>query len=450
MSARRRYLARLTPPACGLLLLAVTLPAWGGLASVRSAAVGGVLIDAQGVLTNAEVDELGRLRELRQEMMKEVPADLKQPSKLRKVSLRGLEAAIAERKRTTQMPLLSDEMHYLAGLTRIQYVLVYPEQNDIVLAGPAEGWKVDEKGTVVGASTGLPILQLDHLLVALRTAEAAAQAPISCSIDPTPEGMQRFQAFMKTQKQFTPAALTGIEQALGPQTIRINGVSDSTDFARILVAADFRMKRLGMGFDKSPIRGMPSYLEMVTAGGVQSAMPRWWMAPNYEALLKDADGLAWELRGPGVKCMTEDSLFAADGTRQQTGKSGTAAQRWADAMTQNYDELCVAEPIFGELRNIMDMAVISALIVKERLRERAEYSMPILMSPQEIPVDDFQAPKHVNSKASALKKGRNWIISASGGVEINSHAVANKTETSAALSAVRQPKPAAPKAWYWE
>jgi hypothetical protein len=450
MSARRYTSARFAPAALGLLMLAITLPAWGGLASVRSSAVGGVLIDAQGVLTNAEVDEVGRLRELRQEMLKEVPADLKQPSKLRKVSLRGLEAAIAERKRTTQMPLLADEMHYLAGLTRIQYVLVYPEQNDIVLAGPAEGWKVDAKGTVVGASTGLPILQLDHLLVALRTAEAAAGAPISCSIDPTPEGIRRFQAFMKSQKQFSPAVLGGIEQALGMQTITINGVSDKTDFARILVAADFRMKRLGMGFDKSPIKGMPSYLEMITAAGAQSAMPRWWMAPNYEALLKDPEGLAWELRGPGVKCMTEDSLFAADGTRQQTGATSAAAQRWADLMTENYEELCVAEPIFGELRNIMDMAVISALIVRERLRERAEFPMSVLMSPEEIAVDDFNAPKQVNSQASALKKGRNWIISASGGVEINSHVVANRTETSPALAAIRQPKPAQPRSWYWE
>jgi hypothetical protein len=179
-------------------------------------------------------------------------------------------------------------------------------------------------------------------------------------------------------------------------------------------------------------------------------MPRWWMAPNYEALLKDPEGLAWELRGPGVKCMTEDSLFAADGTRQQTGKAGTAAQRWADLMTEHYEELCVAEPIFGELRNIMDMAVISALIVRERLGERAEYPMSVLLNPQEIPVDDFPAPKQVNSKASALKKGRNWIISASGGVEINSHAVADKTQMSAELAKVRQPKPAAPKTWYWE
>ncbi len=447
MSARSPV--RVLVSVVGLLLLAA-LPAWAGNGGLRSSAVGGVLVDTEGVVSNAEIDDLGQLRNLRLQVMEQVPADLKQPTKLRKISLRGLEAAIAERKAKNMVPQLADEMLYLAGLTRIQYVLVYPEQNDIVIAGPAEGWKVNDEGHVVGASTGLPTLQLDHLLVALRTAEAARQAPISCSIDPTPEGIRRFQAFMKTQKQFTQASLSGIEQALGMQTIRVNGIPENTDFARILVAADFRLKRLGMGFDKSPVKNMPSYMEMISAANATSAMPRWWLAPNYDALLRDTEGLSWELRGSGVKCMTEDSLFTGDGARQQTGKQSVAAQRWADTMTQNYEELCQAEPVFGELRNLMDMAVVSALIVKERLTERAECRLPNLMDPLAVSVNEFPAPKQVSSKANALKKGRNWIISASGGIEINSWEVAHKTEMSSSLSAMRQPKPEQVKAWYWE
>ena len=61
----------------------------------------------------------------------------------------------------------------MAGLTRVKYVLVYPEQNDVVLAGPAEGWRVDALGNVVGASSGQPVLLLDDLMVALRVAEQA-------------------------------------------------------------------------------------------------------------------------------------------------------------------------------------------------------------------------------------------------------------------------------------
>ena len=34
----------------------------------------------------------------------------------------------------------------LAGLQRLQYVFFYPQQNDIVIAGPAEGWLEDAAG----------------------------------------------------------------------------------------------------------------------------------------------------------------------------------------------------------------------------------------------------------------------------------------------------------------
>ena len=93
MSARRLF-ARCTPPMLGLLVVAMTLPAWGGGVGFRSSAVGGVLVDAEGVLSNAELDDLGTLRQIRLTYHnQDVPADLKQPAKLRKVSLRGLQEA---------------------------------------------------------------------------------------------------------------------------------------------------------------------------------------------------------------------------------------------------------------------------------------------------------------------------------------------------------------------
>ena len=108
---------------------------------------------------------------------------------MRKISLRALEAA-CQHFLTENSGKLPDEIKYLGGLQRIQYVFVYPEQNDIVLAGPAEGWKIDEAGNVVGVTTGRPVLQLDDLLVALRTVSSARQGAISCSINPTAEGMR--------------------------------------------------------------------------------------------------------------------------------------------------------------------------------------------------------------------------------------------------------------------
>ncbi len=59
---------------------------------------------------------------------------------MRKISLKALEAA-SSTILTENSGMLPDEIKYLGGLQRVQYMFVYPDQQDIVLAGPAEGWK---------------------------------------------------------------------------------------------------------------------------------------------------------------------------------------------------------------------------------------------------------------------------------------------------------------------
>src|SRR5690606_15728844 len=87
-----------------------------------------------------------------------------------------------------------EEVKYLAGLQRAQYVFIYPERNDIVIAGPAEGWKLDHLGNVVGLTTNRPVLLLDDLIVALRSGSTSRTEPITCSIDPTEAGLAKLQA----------------------------------------------------------------------------------------------------------------------------------------------------------------------------------------------------------------------------------------------------------------
>lgn len=418
-------------------------------------AVGGVAIDANGVLNNIEVDQLNRLRGTWAKALKQAPGDINEPSELRKVSLRRLEAAIIQH--LAEKKPLPDEVRLLAGLQQIRYVFVYPEENDIVLAGFGEGWRIDDRGTVVGMTTGLPVLQLDDLLVALRTADGAGRSGISCSIDPTPEGLARVQQFLNSlggrPVQDPRPAMAGIEQSLGPQKISITGVPEHSHFAQVLVAADYRMKRLAMNFEPSPVKGMPSFLQM--SKGTGNLMPRWWLAPNYEPLLKDPEGLAWELRGSSVKALTEDSLMGPDGQLHPAGGNGktpknSAAQKWADSMTKNYEAISQELPIFAELSNLMDLAVVAALIAKENLPGKAGFSMPVLTSPQQLSTAQFDAPKQVDSKASFLRKGDNFVISASGGVLIDSWGIASKSEVNPGLASERQKAlPTDSKRWWW-
>ncbi|PHR96299.1 MAG: hypothetical protein COA78_28880 [Blastopirellula sp.] len=447
------YLTRLSVVVCGVALLCASQSAFAGVVStIRSGSVGGISINASGVVANPSIQDQKNLSASLLKAMKQVPGGLNAPTSMRKVSLKGLEAAIQHAMDNNQ-GVLPDEVKYLAGLQRIEYVFVYPEQNDIVLAGPGEGWTVDKKGNVVGITTGRPVLQLEDLVVALRTVDNARSGQgITCSIDPTAEGRQRLKAYLNTVKQFHPSVKYNVEQAMGQQKISLTGVPEDSHFARVLIAADYRMKRIAMNLDKSPVRKIPSYINMLpSARAVTNMSPRWWLACNYEPLARSADGMAWQIRGQGVKAMTEDELITEDGQVQQTGKTSGIAQKWADKMTDNYDELSGKDKVFGDLRNIMDMCVVAALIKKEGLDRKAGLELPLIEGQTSaLKFEGYPAPKSVGTQCSMVKKGKEWIITASGGVDINSWEIAGNSTELVSMQPLRKENNAPEgSTWWW-
>jgi hypothetical protein len=426
---------------CGIL---AAVPCGLLFAGFRTSSVGGVAISVDGVVAPIGADASKQILETLRKEIKTPTGEINVPVELRMISLKGLEAAIEEALKNNS-GRLPDEVRFLAGLQRIQYVFVYPEDNDIVLAGPGEGWKVDEHANVVGVTTGRPVLMLDDLLVALRSADQARQGGITCSIDPSEEGIKRLNAFLARQRglnAMTPAVEAAMKEAFGPQRVSISGVPETSHFARVLLAADYRMKRIAMKLDPTPLRTLPSYLDIIQnqkASQIANARPRWWLACNYEPLAASKDGLAWELRGQGVKAMTEDEVITPEGKRVETGKTSPAAQKWADMMTQQYDALSGRDTVFAELRNLMDMCVVAALIQKEQLAEKAGLSIPLLLeSNSEMKIGSGNAPKSVAPQISYLKGKDAFIVTASGGVAVESWQVADKKEIVAEVGQVRE------------
>src|SRR5687767_1410844 len=157
----------------GLLLLVAGLPAraqnnYQGNTNFIGTLPAGVVVSPEGVLRIKQfTDKTGQLTRTRiAEAKARLGGDLAKISEVRKVSLNRLEAAISERAARGESP--TDEMKYLAGLTQIQYVFFYPDSNDIVIAGPAEGFFPDPSGRVLGINSGRAILELQDLVAALR------------------------------------------------------------------------------------------------------------------------------------------------------------------------------------------------------------------------------------------------------------------------------------------
>lgn len=422
----------------------------GSVPVVNNGAVGGVSINPDGVLNLVPVEQLAELRKLRADSVRGAAGDIGRASQLRKVSLRGLELALSAKVDAGQP--IPEEMLFLAGLQRVEYVFVYPERQDIVLAGPAEGWQLNERGNVLGKTTGRPVVHLEDLVVALRMIEAAERTGISVSIDPTPEGIRRVQAVAGSAQKPNSALLAKLEQSLGPQKIRISGVPAESRFARVLVSADYHMKRLAMKLSESPVEGLPSYLDLASPRHDINLMPRWWLAADYKSLAKGPDGLTWRIRGPAVRAMTEDSLLKASGGLEATGKSNPQAQKWAEAFTAHYDTLAAKMPIFGELRNCIDLSVVAALVIRENFMLRANYGMPLLLDDEVLKLGKYRVPSQVPSQASLVARGQRSLVALSGGVQVDPFAIVSaEPETVRELAKTRQQ--AAEnygKRWWWD
>jgi hypothetical protein len=418
---------------------------------LRNRGVGGISIDAHGVVSMPSVEEKSLLTKSVKERTEKPSDAMTAPVGLRKISLRRLEEAIREARKDGR-GVLPDEITYLAGIQRIEYVLVYPEEHDVVIAGPGEGWKVNDRGEVVGVTTGRPVMQLDDLLVALRSAASARTERITVSIDPSEEGRTNLERYLRGVKTFSPAAVKGMEEALGAQQVAVTGVPADSHFARVMVAADVHMKRIAMQLEPSPVKGLPSYLAMLKSGGGASRnmTPRWWLACNYEPLGRSEDGLAWHLRGAGVKAMTEDE-FTAGGAVKGSGRTSPAAQKWADLMTEKYGELSATQSTFGELRNLMDMCVVAALMQKEDLLGVAGLELPILLGKEGgLEISSWHTPKTIATSCSFTRAGSEYIITASGGVDIDSWSVASSAQAEPKAGEIHAQAVAADKtAWWW-
>jgi hypothetical protein len=215
------------------------------------------------------------------------------------------------------------------------------------------------------------------------------------------------------------AIVEGLHTSLGMQKVRILGVSPDTHFAQIMVEADYRMKLIGIGAELPGIKSFKSYVELADAAQInRNALSRWWFVPQYECVSMSEDHLAMELVGDAVKLVGEDEAVGADGQRTGQGKSGRASQLFTKAFTQKYAELARRKPIYAQLRNLIDMAVVAAHIQREDYYAKAGWNMEVLGNEDLFPVQVYKAPVEVDTVVTSMWKDSRLVTPVGGGVRI--------------------------------
>jgi hypothetical protein len=426
----------------------------------------GVYVDAAGVLKRVTK----KSTELAAARLKALEAqendDTHHASALRKISLPRLEKHVQLSLAAGRQP--SADMLNLAGLEKINYVLVYPATGDLVIAGPAGDWRTDQEGRRVSRKTGRPILQLDDLVVVLRYLSAAPQATFGCSIDPTAEGLARTKAFAE-QSSATPlkpgqrgAWLMKLRDQMGRQSILVDGVDPRTRVAQVLVEADYRMKLVGMGLEPGTV-DVPSYLELLHVPAGQAPPPlsvlRWWFTLKYDAVHATRDRDAFEIRGPGVQVLSENELLTQRGQQIHTGQSDPVNAEFASRFTKHFPALAQKYPIYADLQNVFDLALVSALINSEHLADRVDWHMTCFGDADQYQPALGAAPQSVETVINhRVINQKHVVVGVSGGVHVEPWALVNAgaiaTDNYGALEA-KQKNSAAEgdlplEAWWWD
>lgn len=418
----------------------------------RNGGVGGVDVDARGVLQKAVRSVNTNLDVKRASAKNTGPGELRRHSPMRKVSLRRMEAEI-EKYAATGKPLPS-ELLLMAGLQRIEWVFAYPKLQDIVIAGPAEGWAIQDHG-IVGRTSGDAVLRLDDLLDALHAVSTDEDGSgITCSIDPTEQGMRRVQKLFQ-RRAFVAShdGLKQLEREAGDQNVTVTGVRPSSHFARVMVSADYQMKRIAMGLDQSPVADLPSYMDLAQRkrGSAGLLAPRWWLAPAYQTVEHSKDRLAWRFQGSGIQALSEHGYLNSRGELVNAGRPSPLGKLWAEKLNAAYDQLGKKATLFSQLRGCVDLAVAATILTHEGLFDRVNCPLPLMMNPSRIQGENFPVPTTVPAQANLVRGRQGTVVSVSGGVDLSSLRVLERSVATPELSPIREKaKSEDSQRWWWD
>lgn len=286
---------------------------------------------------------------------------------------------------------LPDRLKYLDGMTKLRYIFVFPEKNDLVIAGDAEPYDTEILSRPIGVRTGRPVIQLDDLVVALRAVGPGnIRNRFGCSLD-MPEGaMQKVSAIIKNpaNRRLSKAKKAALmSEATGNHTCRFFGIQPDSRVALVLVEADYLLKRLAMDIDKPPVAAVRH-----TKQRRQLQYNGLWFTPSYEPILVSKDGLAFEIRGQSLQLNARGSEFV------KTTPTPEAAA-YVKNFTKYFPQMAEKIPAFADMWNITDLATLAALIGSDRLHEKVSWNLDWILNKNGYPVQKLTVPRTAETLA---------------------------------------------------
>jgi hypothetical protein len=396
----------------------------------------GVRVSADVLTTEKELSDRLSAQGIRARQA-DLNEDVSRKCSLRMVSLTRLEREVS--RRIEEGLPVPETMSKLAGLSQVNYLFVYPENHEIVLAGPAGGWNYNHRGQAVSITDGRPILQLDDLVTVLRTF-ARGESDFGCSINTRDAGAKELKEFVEQSQASGPVKNTTgwvkqLQKKLGRQDVVVWGVPAESRVAQVIFEADYRMKLIGI--DKLDAgKEIPSYFDLLGTAPIKDLSSidalRWWLTMQTAGAHHSADKCAFEILETSVLCQSENQFLTAEGKHVPAGKTEEMNRQFAQNFTHHFAKLASRDLVFADLINIFNLAHCSALIKRENLAERAGWDWGVFAPNGAYLAAVCPVPKEIESVVNhrIYQRGsiRDVVVQVAGGVHSN------------AMSAARDPQ----------
>lgn len=393
------------------------------------------------------------------------PAKSKQTSQGLAVSLKVLEEKVKERIAKGEY---SESIFELCGLKRIFGFVIDEETDDLILIGETD-------------PTSSP-LYLDDFVVALRNAwlryatregYTYYYSSPGCSIDPRAEYLRNLQQLsIEISHASGPAEVEKLLErwdvtCAKSQDVRVFGIPRNTRFAKVIVDADYYMKRIANGSVSLGISDFSS-LSDITMKEAKSALlqgkpisifltSRFWFFPGENRFVED-EGIVY-IKNSQVKLLTEEEYLTKSGELVGKGKPNPLAKKFADNFTAKYSQIAEKKPLYAKLEALFRFVALARLLKYKDVNFSLNYWLDkypietVTVGETLLGISGLKELKHQTSVPGGIQILYLWLPSC-GGVAIDieiSRENFTKDKTGELLElkkAVLEPRPS-PGALYW-
>lgn len=279
----------------------------------------------------------------------------------------------------------------LCDIKKVLGYVIDGKNNDIILLG-----NIDDS---------MPPLYLEDFVIALRNtwmmyAELKGNTyyysnPI-CSIDPDPRILSNLQQI--ANQIFSSSNPERVQRNLKqwhsvcdqPQGVRVLGIPYDTRFGKVMVDADYYMKRLVDGSVTLDIDGFTSLTDMtlnIAREDIEKGNPvsvplsslnRFWFYPGENSFFEDK-GVIY-IKRSDVRLLTEEEFLTKRGEVAGTGRPNPLAQKFAESFSTRYAEIAKRKPIYAELEGLFRFVALARIMKHRNTITEAGIDLDYLMN----------------------------------------------------------------------